>query len=171
MQCDDDALHLGVLSNVLCLCESSSVNMVLCRSFVLYWKEQALKATVLCYCFHPTQAMGGKAFCSLCWCWCCRGLEVGIYCVVLNCAKSRRRRGWRWWATALCCGDKVNTPQIRCYHSTDPRVTPSICRPVLFDAFYISAGTFYVSTRHHVGCHCYCKDLPVLARWQCGGKL
>ena len=46
MQCDDDALHLGVLSNVLCLCESSSVNMVLCRSFVLYWKEQALKATV-----------------------------------------------------------------------------------------------------------------------------
>ena len=23
-------------------------------------------------------------------------------------------------------GDKVNTPQIRCYHSTYPRVTPSI---------------------------------------------
>ena len=121
--------------------------------------------------FPPHTGHGGKAFCSLCWCWCCRGLEVGIYCVVLNCAKSRRRRGWRWWATALCCGDKVNTPQIRCYHSTDPRVTPSICRPVLFDAFYISAGTFYVSTRHHVGCHCYCKDLPVLARWQCGGKI
>ena len=82
MQCDDDALHLGVLSNVLCLCESSSVNMVLCRSFVLYWKEQALKATVLCYCFHPTQAMGGRP---------------SVLCVGVGVAG-----GWKLVFTVLC---------------------------------------------------------------------
>ena len=152
MQCDDDALHLGVLSNVLCLCESSSVNMVLCRSFVLYWKEQALKATVLCYCFHPTQAMGGKAFCSLCWCWCCRGLEVGIYCVVLNCAKSSCASvaGGDGGGGPLHCAvgtrltplkSGATTPQI--LGSLPPFVDPSCLMPFIFllELFMFRRGT------------------------------
>ena len=36
-------------------------------------------------------------------------------------------------------GDKVNTPQIRCYHSTYPRVTPSI---VVLKAIHMSPQGF-----------------------------
>ena len=81
MQCDD-ALHLGVLSNVLCLCESSSVNMVLCRSFVLYWKEQALKATVCVIVSTPHRPWGGRP---------------SVLCVGVGVAG-----GWKLVFTVLC---------------------------------------------------------------------